>query len=75
NHDCNPNCAYFFIRRRAQLRALRPIAKGEEITISYVDPVDPTNWRQEKLLTNYYFDCRCKLCTSSQNEVGYTYNY
>ncbi|KAJ1978694.1 hypothetical protein H4R33_005912 [Dimargaris cristalligena] len=48
NHDCNPNCAYFFIRRRAQLRALRPIAKGEEPDNPYTFKIHPCSQCQTK---------------------------
>lgn len=38
NHDCRPNAAYHFDPQtaRMEVRAVRPIAAGEEITVSYI---------------------------------------
>lgn len=36
NHSCVPNALVVFSNRKAFLRALRPIATGEEIEISYI---------------------------------------
>lgn len=38
NHDCRPNAAYHFDPETAmmEVHAVRPIAAGEEITVSYI---------------------------------------
>lgn len=40
------------------IRALRDIAPGEEVTISYIEDADTREERQE-LLREYHFVCRC----------------
>ena len=49
------------------MRAIRKIAKGEEITISYVSPVMPWNERASSL-ERYGFGCDCTLCEFERNE-------
>ncbi|MQL84465.1 hypothetical protein Taro_016974 [Colocasia esculenta] len=46
---------------QATIIALRPIRKGEEITISYIDEDLPYEERQS-LLADYGFKCRCSRC-------------
>lgn len=62
NHSCDPNA--FVIMDGAQLsfRALKPIAKDEEIFISYIDATNPFERRQTELRQRYHFDCVCKKC-------------
>jgi hypothetical protein len=36
NHSCRPNAVIEFAGRQVSLIALRPIAKGEEVCISYI---------------------------------------
>ncbi|EOD47967.1 putative set and mynd domain protein [Neofusicoccum parvum UCRNP2] len=62
NHSCDPNA--FVIMDGAQLsyRALNPIAKDEEISISYVDPTNPFERRQTELRQRYHFACACTKC-------------
>ncbi len=64
NHDCNPNTNYYYDRNKLMIHfiANRRIAKGEEITISYVpDIIDPME-RKKALRDRWGFDCKCKLC-------------
>eukprot|EP00662_Eupelagonemidae_sp_cell21_P014216 gene14216-3811_t len=44
--------------------ALRPLKRGDEVTISYIDNVAgvPRKRRQKYLQTNYRFDCLCERC-------------
>ncbi|EKG22146.1 hypothetical protein MPH_00473 [Macrophomina phaseolina MS6] len=62
NHSCDPNA--FVIMDGAQLsfRALKPIAKDEEILISYIDGTLPFERRQTDLTRRYYFTCSCTKC-------------
>lgn len=43
--------------------ARRPIRKGEEITISYIDEEAPLEERREAL-RDYGFVCRCARCVA-----------
>lgn len=67
NHDCLGNAEHMYLEHRGVkiLVACRPIATGEEITISYVDfRVYPEN-RQSRLVSGYRFRCRCLACTNA----------
>ena len=43
--------------------ACRPIARGDEITISYVDLRTQLESRRILLQRHYSFDCICRVCT------------
>ena len=66
NHDsCQPNALHGFDigKMSHSLSALRPIRKGEEITLCYIAGVwMPYKKRQEILKNHYRFRCRCKVC-------------
>ncbi|THU79314.1 hypothetical protein K435DRAFT_598518, partial [Dendrothele bispora CBS 962.96] len=48
------------------LRAMKPIKKGEEITITYIsDGVDSTTERQRQL-ASYGFTCTCERCSNPE---------
>ncbi|MCL7021521.1 hypothetical protein MKW94_016565 [Papaver nudicaule] len=65
NHSCCPNAKAFKREEdkdgQATIIALRPISKGEEVTISYIDEDLPFEERQA-LLADYGFRCKCKKC-------------
>ncbi|KAG8364631.1 hypothetical protein BUALT_Bualt18G0017500 [Buddleja alternifolia] len=69
NHSCIPNAKAFKREEdrdgQATILALRPIIKGEEITISYIDEELPYEERQE-LLADYGFTCKCPRCSEEQ---------
>ncbi|KAI6142865.1 hypothetical protein BKA82DRAFT_142041 [Pisolithus tinctorius] len=73
NHSCTPNVVVVFPRSRkdsrdepvAKVAALRNIAPGEEILMSYVDTTLPKSLRQMTLTETYNFQCHCKACTKS----------
>ncbi|EJF63742.1 SET domain-containing protein [Dichomitus squalens LYAD-421 SS1] len=71
NHSCDPNAALVFPRADGGSRvkepllslvALRNVAPGKEIRISYVDTTLPNRLRQNELKEVYSFSCQCKLC-------------
>lgn len=66
NHSCYPTARHYSCGRELILRAIRPIATGEELTISYV----PEFHKQEKdercnVLKRYQFTCDCEACTNN----------
>lgn len=65
NHSCNPNAAWSWDTSTLTLTltALRPIAPGEEITISYIPLSGDHSMRQQTLREVYGFDCCCEECT------------
>ncbi|KAM5580701.1 histone-lysine N-methyltransferase ATXR2 [Rosa sericea] len=69
NHSCSPNAKAFKREEdrdgQATIIALKPISKGEEVTISYVDEDIPFEERQA-LLADYGFRCRCPRCLEEE---------
>ncbi|KAH6682569.1 putative N-lysine methyltransferase SMYD2 [Halenospora varia] len=66
NHDCRPNAMYdhntsTFVHAA---HASRTIHKGEEITITYINLLQPTHERRETLEMIWGFNCKCSLCSS-----------
>ncbi|KZV95869.1 SET domain-containing protein [Exidia glandulosa HHB12029] len=70
NHDCSPNSNYYFVfgSFSGQLRAMRDIEEGEEITISYCDALAPRVERQAALERLFCFTCGCPSCSLPERE-------
>uniref|UniRef100_A0A3Q3VLM1 [histone H3]-lysine(4) N-trimethyltransferase n=1 Tax=Mola mola TaxID=94237 RepID=A0A3Q3VLM1_MOLML len=49
NHDCRPNCVMVFEGTKLRLRAVRDISPDEELTISYIETLSLTEYRQRQL--------------------------
>merc|ERR1719195_747402 len=64
NHSCDPNCRVYWARPgdRFVLETRRPVARGEELTITYCCPSLGTPARQAKLLATKGFRCGCGRC-------------
>lgn len=58
NHSCEPNCVQVYRGREILYKCLRPVACGEELTISYVDLCSLESERRDILRKNYFFDIR-----------------
>ncbi|KAL3929608.1 MAG: hypothetical protein SGPRY_001890 [Prymnesium sp.] len=63
NHDCQPN-AQVLVDEKGQVSvgALRNIAEGEEVRISYIDSRQDYDGRQKVLTEHYGFECNCERC-------------
>ena len=72
NHDCRPNAAYYVDESTLMhiTTAVRPIEAGEEITITYLDPLAPHADRQERAQSHWGFACTCPHCSASADEVA-----
>ncbi|KAK3388099.1 hypothetical protein B0T20DRAFT_109278 [Sordaria brevicollis] len=68
NHDCRPNLNSRIENITHSSIAVRTIAVGEELTISYIDGLLPRQARQERL-QDWGFECTCSLCSASAEEV------
>lgn len=64
NHSCEPSVNVTFPRNdgTAVFSAARPIAKGEQLTISYLDVDQRVDVRQSYLSFAYGFRCQCEKC-------------
>lgn len=67
NHSCVPNAVLIFEGRTAYVRALQPISKNEEVSISYIETAATTMKRQDDL-KHYYFTCTCPRCVKDSEE-------
>ncbi|XP_057772791.1 protein SET DOMAIN GROUP 41-like [Salvia miltiorrhiza] len=47
---------------RLVVRSIDAVSKGEEVTIGYLDLVQPKEMRQAELWFKYRFSCSCKRC-------------
>ena len=65
NHSCRPNAFLIFDGNILNLRSLRAIPKGDEISIAYIDNTNPTSVRRAELKDRYFFDCICPKCWHS----------
>lgn len=59
NHSCKPNALPVSAGLNQWVRALSKIPAGEEITISYINPLETREKRRSWLKSNWDFDCEC----------------
>ncbi|KLU87399.1 hypothetical protein MAPG_06399 [Magnaporthiopsis poae ATCC 64411] len=64
NHDCRPNADYYYDPETMthNVHAVRRINIGEEITVSYIDPMQSHADRIARLNRSWGFPCGCSLC-------------
>ncbi|KAH8727683.1 hypothetical protein GQ44DRAFT_94110 [Phaeosphaeriaceae sp. PMI808] len=74
NHACNPNAQYVIDTDQLThtVHATRPIAEGEEITISYTSPLESLKTRQDHL-ESFHFTCTCPRCTDPTSDTTLSY--
>ncbi|GIL49275.1 hypothetical protein Vafri_5404 [Volvox africanus] len=56
NHSCNPTAVQTFRGRTLLLKALTPLAPGDEVTIAYIELAATRQERREMLAESYFFD-------------------
>lgn len=63
NHQCVPNTRHH-VNEKGQLLvyAAKPIAQGDEITMSYTDLMWDTTLRRQFLMATKHFLCHCPRC-------------
>jgi SET domain len=71
NHDCRPNAMYYFDRNTLvhYTHASRRIYAGEEITITYIDPLQTRLNRRAAIKRSWGFDCSCSLCSAENHFI------
>ncbi|KAJ9060940.1 Histone-lysine N-methyltransferase set-6 [Entomophthora muscae] len=62
NHSCSPNAEATHDSKRMVFHAIKPIEKGDPITISYIDETLPRSSRKRGLWSRYRFHCNCAAC-------------
>ena len=71
NHSCRPNAQYFWIDDTStrDLRSLRRIKPGKEITVSYIHSmVETRENRRSDLKDRFNFGCQCEGCDLTEEE-------
>ncbi|CAG8984139.1 hypothetical protein HYALB_00006242, partial [Hymenoscyphus albidus] len=70
NHDCRPNSMYYHSATTLthSTHASRTIHPGEEITVSYINPLQFRKERHEALNRWWGFTCTCSLCSAPDAE-------
>jgi len=70
NHSCAPNSAKSMLMSdsgdKCEVRAIRDIPKGDEITIFYLRPAEDVCTHSQMrgiLLERFGFSCKCKVCS------------
>lgn len=64
NHSCHPSAGWQPLDGALVVVAMRSIAAGEEVCISYHDRSEPGFKRSQKLLDSHGFVCTCERCTA-----------
>eukprot|EP00483_Globobulimina_turgida_P004093 UN04101 len=65
NHSCKPNARVGVSKEEGTgigVLATDHIRQGQEITVSYINPIDDIEKRRKVLKSQYLFDCECKKC-------------
>ncbi|CAE8630834.1 unnamed protein product [Polarella glacialis] len=71
NHSCSPNgfLNWDDKRRHMTVHVMRPIKKGDEITISYVNVNLKAEDRQLELRHKHRFTCTCPACSATEEAL------
>ena len=70
NHSCRPNAEWFWNEdtNTVDVRAVRKIKSGEEITLRYIQ-----QWAREErraeLQYHFNFDCNCEACDLTEEQI------
>ena len=69
NHSCAPNVIvhqrYTAAADELEVRALKDILKGEEVTQCYTRGLMTSSQMKTKLQEDFHFDCKCGVCSGS----------
>jgi len=65
NHSCLPNAVHYVVGSTMVVRAVHPIAPGDEVLVSYLGREDfaPAQSRQQVLQQRFGFHCTCPRCS------------
>lgn len=70
DHSCEPNSILTFNGAKIFVKTIRDLDPDEKPTISYTDILMPKTFRQQLLLKNYYFVCKCMRCVDKNGIVS-----
>ncbi|KLO07467.1 hypothetical protein SCHPADRAFT_894622 [Schizopora paradoxa] len=70
NHSCAPTARREFIGNAFALRAIQDMKKGEELTLTYIEPHVSYDERRFRMMKSWRFSCECIVC-QADDEDGY----
>lgn len=68
NHSCLPSVIVTYNGTSAEVRAVQDMNPGDEVLISYIDLLYPTDDRNNRLRESYYFTCHCQECQNKSKD-------
>ncbi|XP_037607230.1 N-lysine methyltransferase SMYD2-like [Sebastes umbrosus] len=68
NHSCLASVIVTYNGTSAEVRAVQNMKPGDEVLISYIDVLYPTDDRNNRLRESYYFTCECKECKTKSKD-------
>ncbi|XP_047243586.1 N-lysine methyltransferase SMYD2-like isoform X2 [Girardinichthys multiradiatus] len=68
NHSCLPTVIVTYNGTSAEVRAVQDMKLGDEVLISYIDLLYPTDDRNNRLRECYYFTCDCLECKTKSKD-------
>ncbi|XP_038582041.1 N-lysine methyltransferase SMYD2-B [Micropterus salmoides] len=68
NHSCLPSVIVTYNGTTAEVRAVQNMKAGDEVLISYIDLLYPTDDRNNRLRESYYFTCECQECKNKSKD-------
>eukprot|EP01065_Artemidia_motanka_P021487 TRINITY_DN25718_c0_g1_i1.p1 TRINITY_DN25718_c0_g1~~TRINITY_DN25718_c0_g1_i1.p1 ORF type:complete len:420 (+),score=123.18 TRINITY_DN25718_c0_g1_i1:46-1260(+) len=72
SHSCAPNCSWLAVDGKRQLRTIRTVERGEELSVTYIGTASllrPKSMRQAELLTGWHFLCACQRCSAPVDDA------
>lgn len=75
NHSCQPNCNHYWSGSQFNVRTIKSVKKGEELCISYMSPLQRSDFhtkisRRKILQDEFGFFCNCPLCADDTLKDG-----
>lgn len=68
NHSCTPNVITTVINNQMICRTIRPIRRGEQLFISYLNDLAPSSDKQRRdIEETWHFCCCCEVCKPIDN--------
>ncbi|XP_034383715.1 N-lysine methyltransferase SMYD2-like [Cyclopterus lumpus] len=68
NHSCCPSVIVTNKGTSAEVRAVQNMKPGDEVLISYIDVLYPTDDLNNRLRETYYFTCDCRDCKNKSKD-------
>ena len=68
-HSCEPNLFLSVVGRKQEVRVLRPVPAGQQLTVAYVPYDCSFEIRRQNLLSRYSLTCKCPRCRTGDRLI------